>query len=71
MGSERPTIAPKRSARAWALAAFKADDLGDIRAAVLAEVDAAIVFAENSPMPDPAELLTNVYTDRVDTEAAR
>ena len=50
--------------------------VGDRGEAPLAEVDAAIVFAENSPMPDPAELLTNVYTDRVytdrvDTEAAR
>ena len=46
-------------------------EIGDTRVAVQAEVDAAIVFAENSPMPDPAELLTNVYTDRVYTEAAR
>jgi pyruvate dehydrogenase E1 component alpha subunit len=43
-------------------------EVGDARAAILAEVDAAIVFAENSPMPDPAELLTNVYTDRVYTD---
>jgi pyruvate dehydrogenase E1 component alpha subunit len=46
-------------------------EVGEARAAILAEVDAAIVFAENSPTPDPAELLTNVYTDRVDTEIGR
>jgi len=38
-------------------------EVGDARSAVQAEVDAAIDFAENSPMPDPAELLTNVYTE--------
>jgi len=46
-------------------------EVGDARAAVQAEVDAAIEFAENSPMPDPAELLTDVYTESVDTEVAR
>jgi len=33
------------------------------RAAVLAEVDAAIEFAEASPLPDPSDLLINVYTE--------
>ena len=33
------------------------------RAAVTAEVDAAIEFAETSPFPDPDELLDNVYTE--------
>ncbi|MFA9563467.1 MAG: thiamine pyrophosphate-dependent dehydrogenase E1 component subunit alpha [Acidimicrobiales bacterium] len=34
-----------------------------VRAAVQAEVDEAIAFAEASPLPDPAELLDNVYTE--------
>ena len=33
------------------------------RAAVTAEVDAAIEFAEASPFPDPDQLLDNVYTE--------
>ena len=33
------------------------------RAEVEAEVDAAITFAEESPLPSPDELLTNVYTE--------
>ena len=33
------------------------------RSAVQAEVDAAIEFAESSPLPDPSELLDNVYTE--------
>ena len=47
------------------------DEVGAARAAVQAEVDAAIEFAENSPMPDPSELLTDVYTESAHTEAAR
>ena len=27
------------------------------------EVDVAIEFADSSPLPDPSELLTNVYTE--------
>jgi len=45
-------------------------EVGDIRTAVQAEVDAAIEFAETSPMPDPAELLTNVYTEAAYTEVS-
>jgi TPP-dependent pyruvate/acetoin dehydrogenase alpha subunit len=33
------------------------------RAAVTAEVDAAIEFAESSPLPEPGQLLDNVYTE--------
>jgi len=39
------------------------NEVAATRVAVLAEVDAAIEFAENSPLPDPSELLTNVYTE--------
>lgn len=39
------------------------DEIDAIRASVQAEVDAAIEFADNSPMPDPEELLTDVYTE--------
>jgi pyruvate dehydrogenase E1 component alpha subunit len=37
------------------------EDLDKITAAAQAEVDAAIKFAEESPTPDPAEVLTDVY----------
>lgn len=40
-----------------------ADEVTTTRAAVQAEVDRAIEFAEASPMPDPADLLVNVYTE--------
>jgi TPP-dependent pyruvate/acetoin dehydrogenase alpha subunit len=40
-----------------------AEEIAAIRAGVQAEVDAAIEFAENSPMPDPGELLLNVYSE--------
>ena len=36
-----------------------------IIAATRAEVDAAIQFAEESPNPDPRELLTDVYSTQV------
>jgi pyruvate dehydrogenase E1 component alpha subunit len=39
------------------------DEIDAIRASVQAEVDAAVEFADNSPMPDPEELLKNVYTE--------
>jgi len=39
------------------------DDLAAARAAVLAEVDAAIRFAEDSPVPEPGALLENVSTE--------
>ena len=38
-------------------------DIDSARAAVQAEVDAAIEFAEASPLPDPGDLLDNVYTE--------
>jgi pyruvate dehydrogenase E1 component alpha subunit len=38
-------------------------DIEAARTAVHAEVDAAIEFAEASPLPDPGELLDNVYTE--------
>ena len=39
------------------------DEVTTTRAAVQAEVDRAIEFAEASPLPDPADLLVNVYTE--------
>jgi pyruvate dehydrogenase E1 component alpha subunit len=39
------------------------DEIDAIRASVQAEVDAAVEFADNSPMPHPEELLKNVYTE--------
>lgn len=40
-----------------------AEAIDAARAAVQAEVDAAIEFAEQSPLPDPAALMENVYTE--------
>lgn len=34
-----------------------------VRAEIQAEVDAAVAFADASPMPDPSTLLTDVYTE--------
>jgi pyruvate dehydrogenase E1 component alpha subunit len=39
------------------------------RASIQAEVDEAIDFADSSPMPDPADLLDNVYSDAVSSDA--
>lgn len=41
------------------------EEIEAIRAGVQAEVDEAIEFADSSPMPDPSDLLTNVYTETV------
>ena len=38
-------------------------DIEATRTAIQAEVDAAIEFAQNSPLPDPSELMDNVYTE--------
>ena len=38
-------------------------ELDDIKAAADAELEAAIKFAESSPVPDPSELFTDVYAD--------
>jgi TPP-dependent pyruvate/acetoin dehydrogenase alpha subunit len=38
-------------------------EIDAVQAAVLAEVDAAIEFAEASPLPEPDQLLHNVYTE--------
>lgn len=38
-------------------------ELDDIKAAAEAEIEAAIKFAQESPQPDPQELLTDVYAD--------
>ena len=39
-----------------------AEQLEEITAGVQASIDAAIVFAEESPLPDPDQLLEDVYT---------
>ncbi|MDR3203447.1 MAG: thiamine pyrophosphate-dependent dehydrogenase E1 component subunit alpha [Deltaproteobacteria bacterium] len=36
-------------------------DLTALRAKVEAEIDAAVIFADNSPYPSPSELVTNVW----------
>jgi len=38
-------------------------EIDDIKAAADAELEAAIKFAESSPVPDPSELFTDVYAD--------
>ncbi len=44
---------------------ISAEELAAVRAEVEAEVAAAVEFGENSPMPDPSTLLTDVYTEMV------
>ncbi|MBW8825811.1 MAG: thiamine pyrophosphate-dependent dehydrogenase E1 component subunit alpha [Acidobacteria bacterium] len=43
--------------------ALSAEEAAAFKAETLAEIDEAIAFAEASPFPDPAELLTDVYTE--------
>jgi len=38
-------------------------EINDIKASADAELEAAIKFAESSPVPDPSELFTDVYAD--------
>ncbi len=40
------------------------DELDQVRAGILAEVDEAVAWAEKSPYPDPATLLDGVYETR-------
>jgi pyruvate dehydrogenase E1 component alpha subunit len=35
--------------------------IGEMRAAVKKEIDEAVLFADQSPIPDPAELYADVY----------
>ena len=46
--------------------AMTPDGIESVRAEVAAEVEAAIEFAEQSPMPDPADLLVDVYSGAAD-----
>jgi pyruvate dehydrogenase E1 component alpha subunit len=39
-----------------------AQTLEEVWAGVRADIEAAVAFAEESPLPDPDQLLTNVYT---------
>jgi acetoin:2,6-dichlorophenolindophenol oxidoreductase subunit alpha len=36
-------------------------DLAEVRAGILREIDEAVEWAEQSPYPDPASLLEDVY----------
>ncbi len=40
-----------------------AEELAEMRATVQTDVDAAITFGKESPMPDVSALLENVYTE--------
>ena len=46
--------------------AMTPDEIEAVRAEVVAEVDAAVEFAEQSPMPGPEDLLTDVYSGAAD-----
>ncbi|HEU4437941.1 MAG TPA: thiamine pyrophosphate-dependent dehydrogenase E1 component subunit alpha [Methylomirabilota bacterium] len=39
------------------------DEIAEIRAGVKAELDAAVAFAEQSPFPDPKDLLVDMFAD--------
>jgi pyruvate dehydrogenase E1 component alpha subunit len=42
---------------------LSADEIGAIRAGVRADLDAAVAFAEQSPFPDPKDLLVDMFAD--------
>jgi TPP-dependent pyruvate/acetoin dehydrogenase alpha subunit len=42
---------------------LSADEIAAIRAGVKAELDAAVAFAEQSPFPDPKDLLADMFAD--------
>jgi len=42
---------------------FSADGIAAMRAGVKAELDAAVAFAEQSPFPDPKDLLVDMFAD--------
>ena len=46
--------------------AMTLNEIEAVRDEIAAEVDAAIEFAEQSPMPDPADLITDVYSGAAD-----
>ena len=54
---------PRHEALMARVGAMTLEEAEAARAEVGAEVEAAVEFAEQSPMPDPADLLTDVYSD--------
>ncbi len=42
---------------------LSAEEIGALRAAVKAELDTAVAFAEQSPFPDPKDLLVDMFAD--------
>jgi pyruvate dehydrogenase E1 component alpha subunit len=42
---------------------LSADEISAIRKGVEADLDAAVVFAEQSPFPDPKDLLADMFAD--------
>ena len=57
---------PRHEALMARVGAMTLEEAEAARAEVGAEVEAAVEFAEQSPMPDPADLLTDVYSDAGD-----
>ena len=51
--------------------AMTPDGIEAVRAEIVAEVEAAIEFAEQSPLPDPEDLLTDVYSGTADPRQPR
>ena len=54
---------PRHEALMTRVGAMTLEEAEAARAEVGADVEAAVEFAEQSPMPDPADLLTDVYSD--------
>jgi pyruvate dehydrogenase E1 component alpha subunit len=50
-------------ARLADIGVLDADGAAAVRAEVQAAVDEAVAFAEESPLPDPAGILADVYSD--------
>ena len=57
---------PRHEDRMVSAGAMTTDGIEAVRAEIAAEVEAAIEFAEQSPLPDPDDLLTDVYSGPAD-----
>ena len=66
---ERDPI-PAFEARLAEASVLSPEEAEAVRSEIQAEVDAAVEFGENSPMPDPATLLDDVYTEPAEPAGA-
>jgi pyruvate dehydrogenase E1 component alpha subunit len=60
---------PRHEELMVSVGAMTPDGIDAVRSEIAAEVEAAVDFAEGSPMPDPDDLLVGVYSDPADHRA--